>query len=178
MKKMKKKVFLAAIAALVIITTSAQTGRKVNNIQLKDVNDAAKFIPFLGEKMIVLFYVDPDVQDITDPLIDSLNARKFPNEKLVVAGIVNCKDTWIPNSAIFSKARQKQRMFPNSYVLLDKSYIMPDSWGLGNCNDKAMLIVIGKDSKIRFSKNIGSKAECGKYIREIMQLIETEITIK
>jgi predicted transcriptional regulator len=163
--------FLSALS----LTIHAQVGKQVSNVQLGDVNNAAKNIPYLGNKVFTLFYVDPDVQDVTDPLSDALNAKKYPKEKYGAIGVVNCKDTWFPNSAILAKAKQKQNKFPESLILLDKNYTLTNSWGLGKCDNIAMIVVVGKDSKIKYIKAIKSKEEGHSIISDVLKVIDSEI---
>src|SRR6266498_3634082 len=97
----------------------AALGKSVSSLQLVDPNDQAKAIPFIGEKVVVLFYTDPDEKDVNDPLSEALKAKNYPKDKYAGIGIANCKDTWIPDAAIRMKARQKEKQFPGSIVLLD-----------------------------------------------------------
>jgi predicted transcriptional regulator len=172
---MKTIVSITFFLSVFLFATQAQVGKSVTNVKLVDVNDVAKNIPYLGNKVFTLFYVDPDVQDVADPLSDALDAKKFPKDKFGAIGLVNCKDTWFPNSAILTKARQKQEKFPESLILLDKNYILRNSWGLGDCNDIAMVIVIGKDTKIKYAKAVKSQDESKDILPTVLKIIEEEL---
>lgn len=89
--------------------------------------------------------------------------------------MVNCKDTWFPNSAILAKAKQKQNKFPESVILLDKDYVLSNTLGLGKCNDMAVILVIGKDAKIKFAKSIKTEAECRSISSTVIKIIEEEL---
>jgi predicted transcriptional regulator len=132
-------------------------------------------LPYLGEKTFVLFYIDPDVQDVIDPLSEALDAKKYPTEKFGAIGVINCKDTWIPNAAILAKARQNQEKFPKSLVLLDKDHTLPKAWKLGECNGSAKILVVGKDEKIKYIQTITSKDECRAITNQVLNIIETEL---
>jgi hypothetical protein len=172
---MKTIIGMAFLFSAMGFTVNAQVGTQVSNVKLMDVNDAVKGIPYLGTKVFTLFYIDPDLQDVTDPLSDALYAEKFPKEKYGAIGVVNCKDTWIPNSAILLKARQKQEKFPESLILLDRKYFLSNAWGFGDCDDIAMIIVVGKDSKIKYSKAVKSQDECRDIIPVVTKIIKVEL---
>jgi hypothetical protein len=172
---MKTIISITFFLSAFLLTTNAQVDKQVSNVQLVDVNNMGKSIPYLGNKVFTLFYVDPDVQDVTDLLSDALNAKKYPKEKYGAIGVVNCKDTWFPNSAILAKAKQKQNKFPESLILLDKNYILSNSWGLGKCDNIAMIIVVGKDSKVKYIKAIKSKDEGYNITPAVLKVIDSEI---
>ncbi len=90
-------------------------------------------------------------------------------------GIANCKDTWIPNAGIRMKARQKEKQYAGSVIMLDENHILPKALGLGVCNGFGILIVVGKDKVIKYMKKIGSEEESQKAIPEVINLIEAEI---
>lgn len=172
---MKTKIIFVGLLVLISVYSIAQFGKTVTNVKLVDVNDVVKNIPYIGNKVFTVFYVDPDVQDIVDPLSDALNARKFPKNKFGAIGMANCKDTWIPNSAIIYKAHQKQEQYPESLILLDKSYILQKAWGLGSCDNVAVIIVVGKDSKIKYIKTIKSQEEAKVLISTLLKIIDSEL---
>lgn len=172
---MKRIISISFFLSAFLFATQAQVGKLVPNVKLVDVNDVVKSIPCLGNKVFTLFYIDPDVQDATDPLSDTLDAKKYPKDKFGAIGAVNCKDTWFPNGTILYKARQKQEKFPESLILLDNSYILRNAWGLSDCNDIAMVVVVGKDSKIKYAKAVKSQEECKGIISATIKIIEEEL---
>lgn len=172
---MKKVLALVLGSLLISIAAFAQVGKAVPNIKLVDVNDQTKTIPFLGKKVFSLFYVDPDVRDTTVPLEDALNAKKFPKDKFAAIGVINCKDSWIPNKAILMKTREKQQKFPESLILLDEAYTLSNSYGLGACDGYAVILIVGKDAKIKYRKNISTKEEAKAIIPAVIKTVEAEL---
>ena len=172
---MKTIISITFFLSAFLFATQAQVGKSVSNVKLVDVNDVVKNIPYLGNKVFTLFYVDPDVQDVVDPLSDAIDAKNYPKGKFGAVGAANCKDTWFPNSTILYKARQKQEKFPKSLILLDKGYILRNTWGFGDCNDIAMVIIVGKDSKIKYAKAVKSQNECKGIINAVLKTIEEEL---
>ena len=165
------------ITCLTITKTSGQqqtvaVGNSVSNQQLVDPNDKPKTIPFIGEKVIAIFYTDPDEKDVNDPLSDAIKAKNYQKDKYAGIGIANCKDTWIPDAAIRMKARQKEKQFPGSVILLDTKRIVSKAWGLGDCNNLGVVIIVGKDSKIKYIKNVKTKEESKNIITNVLKIIE------
>jgi predicted transcriptional regulator len=157
------------------INAQSVNGKVVSAIQLIDPNDEPKLIPGIGEKVVVILYTDPDVKDVNDPLSIAVRAKKYPNEKYAAVGIANCKDTWIPNAGIRMKARQKEKEFPGSVVLLDESHLLSKSWNMGDCDEKGVVIVVGRDKRVKFYKPVSSQSESSAIINEVIKVIEKEI---
>ena len=164
---------------LIPMVANAQSGEVVGktmtSVMISDANNQPKQIPFVGEKVLLIQYTDPDVKDINDKLSDAVKAKKFDSKLYQGIGIANCKDTWIPNAGIRMKARQKEKQYVGSVILLDENHLLPTAIGLGDCNEKGVLLVIGKDKVIRYMKKIGSEAESEKATAEVIQLLEDEM---
>jgi uncharacterized protein len=169
------------LISLLVILFSAKSfsqnliGKSVANLSLKDANDKICNIPFLGEKVIAIFYNDPDVKDINEPLSEAIKSHKFPREKYQGIGISNSKDTWLPNSVIRFVAREKQKKYPNSVILIDENHLLSKEWSLDNSDNKGYFLIIGKDKKVKYIRLITSQEESKSIIKEVVQLIEKEI---
>ena len=179
-KKRSLSISLILITFLVINKANAQQpavalGNSVTSLQLVDPNDNPKALPFIGEKVITIFYTDPDEKDVNDPLSDALKAKNYPKDKYAGIGIANCKDTWIPDAAIRMKSRQKEKQFPGSIILLDTKRIISKSWGLGDCNGAGVVIIIGKDTKIKFIKYVKSQTDSKALISSVLKIIEDNL---
>ena len=175
-KKLKKSIQIITIITISLALLfaengfAAQVGDEVKNIKLNST------IPDFGVKLLSIFYVDPDIEpDTTDPVADAIKAKKFPKEKYKGMGIVNMKDApWKPD-IIIEKLVDKKRKKYNSIILTDDSLKLSKKWKLGNCNDKAVILIIGKDKKIKYFKKIKSKSESRKIIPEVLNIISSEI---
>jgi predicted transcriptional regulator len=150
-------------------------GRTVSSLQLIDPDDNPKAIPAIGEKVIMILYTDPDEKDINDPLSNAVKAKNFPDSKYLAVGVANCKDTWIPNAGIRMKARQKQKQFPTSVVLLDEDKVLPKTWGLGNCDDMGVIIIIGKDRKVKYISYVKTQDQSREIIGPVIKILTEEI---
>ena len=154
---------------------TAVVGKPLSSLQLVDPNDNPKAIPFVGEKVIAVFYTDPDEKDVNDPLSDALKAKNFSKDKYAGIGIADCKDTWIPDAAIRMKARQKEKQFPGTIILLDTKRELSKAWGLGDCNGLGVVIIIGKDAKIKFIKNVKTQEESKSITSNVLKIIQDEL---
>ena len=179
MQKMKLIAGLIGILYLFPVALLAQTGdvtgKTMTPLTISDPNNQPKAIPFVGEKVLLIQYTDPDVKDVNDKLSEAVKAKKFDSKVYQGIGIANCKDTWIPNAGIRMKARQKEKQFPGSVILLDENHIVPKALDLGNCNGAGVLLVVGKDKVIKFMKKITSEEESRKVTEEVVNLLEEEI---
>ena len=92
-----------------------------------------------------------------------------------VVSVINTKDTWIPYSLLRNGARREQEKYPDSPILLDKKHILPDSWKLGSCDNMAVVAVIGKDSKVKFIRILGSEKECSKIVNPVLEILKEQV---
>ncbi len=152
------------------------TGKTMTSLMITDANNQPKQIPFVGEKVLLIQYTDPNVKDINDKLSDAVKAKKFDAKLYQGIGIANCKDTWIPNAGIRMKARQKEKQYVGSVIMLDEAHIVPTALGLGDCNGMGVLLVVGKDKVIKYMKKISSEEESKKATDEVIHLLEQEIS--
>ena len=176
-----KKVFILLVVSCVLFIPSALAqnivGKMVGTVKLSDPNNDPKDLPYIGEKVIMVLYTDPDVKDVNDPLSDAVKAKNYPKDKYSGIGIANCKDTWIPNAGIRMKARQKEKQFPGSVIMLDTDLILPKAWGLSDCNEAGVIVVIGKDKKVKYIKYIKSQDESKASIAEVIKIISEELAL-
>ena len=164
---------------LIPMAVKAQTGNVVGKtltaLMISDANNEPKAIPFVGEKVLLIQYTDPDVKDINDKLSEAVKSKKFSDKLYQGIGIANCKDTWIPNAGIRMKARQKEKQFAGSVIMLDEDHVIPKALGLGDCNGLGVIMIVGKDKVIKYMKRITSEEESVKTAPEVVSLLEAEI---
>ena len=181
MKRMERITFIAGLLCCIYLlpmTAQAQagvTGKTMTALMISDANNQPKQIPFVGEKVLLIQYTDPDVKDVNDKLSEAVKAKKFDQAKYQGIGIANCKDTWIPNAGIRMKARQKEKQFAGSVIMLDENLVLPKALELGDCNGMGVLLVVGKDKVVKYMKKIASEDESIKATDEVIKLLEEEI---
>ncbi|MBF0227783.1 MAG: hypothetical protein HQK76_20230 [Desulfobacterales bacterium] len=166
-----KKILVIVLGIFVLCFGTAyavEVGDTVENINLKDAEDKPSQIPFFGEKVLSIIYADPEASDMNDPLADALKAKNFDIEKYKGIGIANMKDTWKPNSIIRMVVRKKIEKY-KSTILTDPDRTFPKQWSLGDCDDVSVVVIIGKDKKVKYLK----KGEVTKdEIPNVISLIE------
>jgi len=160
------------------VQAKAVVGQTLKNVEILNVNDKKATIPFWGKKVLTIMYTDPDEKDVNDDLSDAISAKNYPISKYFGVGVANCKDTWIPNGLIRIKAKEKQKQYKKSKILLDEKKILSKAWGLGDCDDLGVVIIIGKDKKIKYIKKIKTKKESKSVIAEVLKIIEVELKKK
>ncbi|HRG58250.1 MAG TPA: YtfJ family protein [Bacteroidia bacterium] len=162
-------------ATLTLFALQINVGKSVSNLKIKTPDDKASNIPFLGEKVLLVLYTDPDVKDVNDPLSDAVREKHYPKEKYVGIGIANCDDTWLPNSMIRYAGRQKQAKYPSSVILVDDNKLVSKAWDLGDCNELGYVLIIGKDSKVKFAKAVKNQNESKAIIASVISTLEAEM---
>jgi predicted transcriptional regulator len=150
-------------------------GKPVQSVILRDANDKSMAIPNIGKSVVVIFYTDPDEKDVNEPLSNAIKAKNYLKEKYTGVGIGNCADTWLPNSAIRIAARQKEKQYPGSVIMIDSDHILQKAWKLESCDDKGVIIVVGKDQKVKYISYVKNSEESTSIIPMVLKCIETEI---
>lgn len=177
MRKLASLLLLSAFLAFFVQlhSASAQVGKSISALVITDPENQAKALPFVGEKVLMILYTDPDVKDVNDVLSEAVKAKHFDPSKYAGIGIANCKDTWIPNSGIRMKARQKEKQFPGSVIMLDENYILSSAWGLGDCNSTGVEVIVGKDKSIKYVKKVKAEEESKAIVAEVIKVLENEL---
>ena len=126
-------------------------GQTVSNVKVRSSNDNPTWIPHLGKKVITVMYVDPDKDKMNEPFQKALEKAKFPTALTHDQAIVNLKDTWFPNSVVRTMIRSEESKYKVK-IFTDPAHILKRRWGLGNCNDTYVVVIIGKDKKVKYIK--------------------------
>ena len=105
-------------------------------------------------KVHVLFYVDPDLKDLNNSAGDALKKEDFPRDEFQSIAIINMAATWLPNFAISSALKKKQKRYPTTLYVRDKKKVLVKAWGIADDNsdvlafDKLGALVYRKDGKL------------------------------
>ena len=120
----------------------------------------------VSEKIIVLFYVDPDESELNNHVSDALKAENYPKEKYGSIGMANMAATWLPNFAINMKLKSKQEKHKETVYVKDLDKTLVKKWGLSD--DNSDVIVFGKDGRVLYSVD-------GKFtdaqVKEIVKVV-------
>ena len=170
-----KKIVLPVVLGIFWLGISgawaASVGDKLKNVSLKDAEKKTTTIPGFGEKVIAITYADMQTADDNDPVADAVKAKNYDFAVYKGYGVANLKDSWAPNAIIRAVIKRKMKKYDTT-IFTDENYVVPKTWGLGDCNDVSVFLVIGKDQKVKFIKK--GKVR-GKEIDEVIRIIEAEI---
>ena len=154
---MKTKTLLAiCLAALCAGSVNAQNPKlpkKVENVTILDLNGDPASLPYWGEKNLMIFYIDPDKHKQNQNFTDEMEANhKAEGENLYGFGIMNLKDApMVPNSVTRSMAKKRTEK-NGATVLADQNLEVAKAWGLGDCNNMFVLLVVTKEGELVYCK--------------------------
>ena len=150
---MKMKLFvLSAIALFAASVASAQEQpRKIENVALLDLDGNPSQLPMWGEKNLLIFYVDPDRHKQNDEFVTDMEENhRAAGDNLYGFGVMNLKDApMIPNGLARSMAK-KRTAKNGAIVLADQDRTLSTAWGLGDCNNQFVLMIVSKEGELVF----------------------------
>lgn len=146
--KMKTTMMLAAMA-LAASTTLAQIPRKVSNVEILDLAGEPAKLPHWGEKNLMIFYVDPDHHKQNEEFTVELEENhRAHGDNIYGFGIINLGDApMIPNRIARSMARKRTEK-NGATVLADEDRVVSKAWGLGDCNNQFVLMIVTKEGEL------------------------------
>ena len=119
----------------------------------------------LQGKIHLLFYVDPDEKDTNNAASEAVDKEHFPDDKFHSFGIINMAATWMPNFAISSALKDKQKRYPKTIYVRDYKKVLVKAWQIAD--DSSDVLVFDKKGELIFRKD-------GKLsAAEIQTLIKT-----
>ena len=166
------------VLAIFLVNPSAQAielGEIPPNIELKEklggrLDGAPWSSAELQGKVYVLFYVDPDEKDTNNEASDALDREKFPSEKFQTVGIINMAATWLPNFAISSALKDKQKRYPETTYVRDYKKVLVNAWKIAD--DSSNVFAFDKKGKLIFRKDGKLTAE---EIRTLIKVIRDHL---
>ena len=105
----------------------------------------------LRGKVHVLFYVDPDEKDTNNDASEALDKEKLPGDKYQSVGIINMAATWLPNFAISSSLKDKQKRYPRTIYVRDNKKVLVNAWKIAD--DSSNVLAFDKQGKLIFRKD-------------------------
>ena len=170
-----KRLVLYGCLFLTVLATFPQIGKAQNligshvkPINIRDASDNSIPIPKLGEKHLLIFYVDPDHANQNAEFIDHLEKNHILSDNIHSFGIVNLKDAPIlPNGIVRSMVRKKINQ-TGADIYTDPDHLLRDGWNLGDVNNQFTLIFVTKDLEIKFlSKGELTQEQIEEFYRVI-----------
>ena len=105
----------------------------------------------LQGKVHVLFYVDPDEKDTNNDASEALDREKFSSDKFQSVGIINMAATWLPNFAISSALKDKQKRYSKTIYVRDYKRVLVSAWKIAD--DSSNVLAFDKHGKLIFRKD-------------------------
>ena len=133
--KMKVIGMLAAFTLAASAAAAQELPRKVNNVEVLDLDGNPAKLPHWGEKNLMIFYVDPDRHkqnnDFTVELEENHRAQS--------------------DNIFMARNMAKKRTAKNgALVLADQDRILSKAWELGDCNNQFVLMIVSKEGELVF----------------------------
>jgi hypothetical protein len=75
-------------------------------------------------------YVDPDKIKINEHVEEALAKEHYPSEQIGSVAITNLAATWKPKFLIKNILKGKQKKYPRTTYVTDKSKVLVEQWGL------------------------------------------------
>lgn len=117
----------------------------------------------LRDKVHVIFYVDPDEKELNEAFSEALKAEKFDRSQFASVAIINMDATWLPNFALESALKKKQKKYPHTLYVKDMNKKGIKAWEIADDSSdiiitdrqgRVLYIYEGKIPKSEFSKII------------------------
>lgn len=151
---MFKRLLLAAFA-LVSLSTYSQPPLpyKVEDVALYDLHGKRVGLPYFGKRSLFIFYIDPDTglsgnKNLQHAeIIEQSGVLSSPN--IYSFGVLNLKDTFLPNTLIRSMARRRTER-NHGYLLVDTDCSLPNAWQIGDCNGKFCFLIVNRQGELIF----------------------------
>jgi len=163
----KGLIFLLSIFLLNQFAQAIETGEIPPKVELKgNLGGRSDGTPWSSEelrgKVHVLFYVDPDEKDTNNETGEALDKENFPSDRFQAVGIVNMAATWLPNFAISSALKDKQKRYPRTIYVKDYKKVLVNAWKIAD--NSSNVLVFDKQGKLIFRKD-------GKLTQEEIQTL-------
>ena len=165
--KMKVIGMLAAFTLAASAAAAQELPRKVNNVEVLDLDGNPAKLPHWGEKNLMIFYVDPDRhKQNEDFTIELEQNHRADSENIYGFGVMNLKDApMVPNGMARSMAR-KRTAKNGATVLADQNRVLSESWNLGDCNNQFVLLLVNKEGELVYMhKGVLSEEDIAEFYR-------------
>ncbi len=96
-------------------------------------------------------YVDPDKVKINIHVEEALAKEQYPTEQIRSVAITNLAVTWKPKFLIQNILKGKQKKYPRTINVTDKSKVLVEQWGLADHSYN--VLVFGPSGNLLFNKS-------------------------
>ena len=152
----KGLIFILTVFMINQTTQAVEIGEIPPKVELKEkLGGRLDGKPWSSEelqgKVYVLFYVDPDEKDTNNDASEALDREKFSSEKFQSVAIINMAATWLPNFAISSSLKEKQKRYPTTIYVRDYKKVLVNAWKLAD--DSNDVLAFDKQGRLIFRKD-------------------------
>jgi predicted transcriptional regulator len=169
-------VFILGVFSVTGTLNAASVGQELPSPQLKDAENNPAAIPDFGTHVIALTYANKKAGDWGDSINDAMKAKNYSKAVYRGMGVVNMKDSsGIPDFVIRKAVKGKIEKY-KSTILTDPDLALAKAWGLGDCKDKSVFMLIGKDKKLKYirytdTRNPWTRADIDAVLKMVDELI-------
>lgn len=144
-----KRCFTLFALLLLAFAAEAQTPKKVNNVTLENLAGEQVTLPMWGEKNLLIFYVDPDKPKQNEEFTLEMEEKHLASgENIYGFGIMNLKDAPMVPNGLACKLANNRTKKSGATVLADKDRILSKAWGLGDCNNFFVMLLVSKQGEL------------------------------
>ena len=159
--------FVLAVLPITRVAQAIEIGEIPPKVELKEkLGGRLDERPWTSEelqgKVYVLFYVDPDEKDTNNEASEALDREKFPSDQFQSVGVINMAASWLPNFAISSSLKEKQKRYPRTIYVRDYKKVLVTAWKIAD--DSSNVYAFDKQGKLIFKKE-------GKLSAEEIQML-------
>jgi len=119
----------------------------------------------------ILMYVDPDKIRVNEHVEEALAKEQYPSEKIRSVAITNLAATWKPKFLITKILKRKQKKYPRTTYVTDKSKVLVERWGL--LDHSYNVLVFGPNGNLLFNQG---RALSGVEVANLTALIWLQIS--
>jgi len=153
---MKSLIFVLAFFLINQAALAVEMGEIPPKVELKEkLGGRLDGKPWSSEelrgKVYVLFYVDPDEKDTNNDASEALDREKFSSDKFESVAIINMAASWLPNFAISSALKEKQKRYPTTIYVRDYKKVLVNAWKIAD--DSSNVLAFDKNGKLIFRKD-------------------------
>lgn len=110
----------------------------------------------IKNRVHAFFYVDPDEKDLNEHVGQALKNKNFDLANYGSIAVINMDATWLPNWALESALKDKQKMYKDTVYVKDFKKVLIKKWKLKD--DSSNIIIFGKKGEILY-KVMGKASE-------------------
>ncbi len=170
-RKQRTALMLAALCGTAPLAAQEQLPRKVENVEIVSLDGRPSRLPHFGEKNLMIFYVDPDHPKQGESFTDDLErTRRAQGKNIYGLGVMNLKDApLVPNGMARNIARKRTES-NHAVILADQDRVLSTAWGLGDCNNLFVLLLVSKEGELVYVHKGEMSAEDAEEFYRIVDL--------